>query len=311
MRSGSERALRACAAGALALAAACGDLSNEDIRFLSALPRASEMHVAVPVAATQPTCAIGSAAEWKKAKDTGDAINSSIDAVLGLVDVIRGSSPRRRDADLRVWGPYPDDKHPGVTGQVSILRVTPPAGSFSDDAYLYSFEGFRDGVGWKTVLDGFFLGAQSRSGQGELTIHFDASTALGINKPTDPTTPMTIHYDRTSDPHTLQLDIGQGGALGLDPFEYFYAGYASGSGRFDYAITDAAGNHLAIQAWFLVSGAGKATVDYRSVLGATASFSECWDASACLSYVLDPSQVTPYCPGQTSCGSAASCPTVP
>lgn len=311
MRSGSERALLLCAAVGFSLLAACGDLSNEDIRFLSALPRATEMHVAVPVATAQPTCAIGSAAEWKKAKDTGDAINASIDAVLGMVDLIRGSSPSRRDADLRVWGPYPDQQHPGVTWQVSILRFTPPAGSVSDDAYLYSFEAFRDGTGWQTILDGFFLGAQSKDGQGELTIHFDASAKMGINKPTDPTVPMTIHYDRTGDPRTLELDIGQGGALGLDPFEYFYAGYASGSGIFDYAITDASGNHLTIQASFLASGAGKASVNFRTALGATASFSECWDASACLSYVLDPSLVTPYCGGQASCGSAASCPPVP
>ena len=294
------------------VAAACGNLSNEDIRFLAALPRASEMHVAVPVSTTSTSCAIGSAAEWKKAKEAGVGINAAIDGVLALIERVRSVSPTRREADLRVWGPFADGNHPGVSWQVSILRFPPPPGAKSAEAFLYSFEGFRAGVGWKTVLDGYFYGGQSRNGQGELTLHFDASAALGTNKPGDPTVPMTIHYDLSGDPRSVQLDVGQGGALGLDPFQYFYAGYASGSGRFEYAFTDANGNHLVIRSGFTPGGSGQATISWRTSLGATVSVTECWDDAACLSYVLDPTPVTTYCPqGTSSCGSAAACPAVP
>ncbi|HEY6051494.1 MAG TPA: hypothetical protein VIZ58_09615 [Thermoanaerobaculia bacterium] len=299
---------------AMVVATACGNLSNEDVRFLAALPRASEMHVAVPASAASSaltSCTIGSAAEWKKAKDAGVGINAAIDGVLALIDRVRSVSPSRRETDLRVWGPFADGNHPGVSWQVSILRFPPPPGAKSAEAWLYSFEGFRAGVGWKTVLDGSFYGGQSRNGLGELTLHFDASAALGTNEPGDPTVPMTIHYDLSGDPRTVQLDVGQGGALGLDPFQYFYAGYATGSGRFEYAFTDAGGNHLVIRSGFTPSGSGQATISWRTSAGATASVSECWDDAACLSYVLDPALVTTYCSGMSSCGAAAACPAVP
>jgi hypothetical protein len=306
MRSVSRLALAAALA-----ALGCGNLSNDDIAFLSALPRAQDLKLEVPFAAAQTSCAIGSAAEWRKAKDAGDAINGGLGQVLAIVDAILGVSPTTRKDDLRVWGPFPDRSHPGVSVQVSILRFPPPPGAKSPEAWLYAFEEFREGVGWLTVLDGFFYGAQSKNGQGELTIHFDAIAALGTNNPGDPTIPITIHYDLTGDPRTIQLDVGSGGALGLDPFQYFYAGYASGSGRFEYAFTDASSNHLTIDAWFTAAGAGTATAAVRTALGAQASLTECWDANACLTYVQDPSLFTTYCGGVASCGSVAACPQVP
>src|SRR5207253_2542632 len=142
----------------------------------------------------------------------------------------------------------------------------PPPGAKSPAAWLYSFEEYRDGIGWQTVLDGFFYGAQSKDGQGELTFHFDALAALRTNSPGDPTIPMTIHYDLTGDPRTIQLDVGAGGALGLDPFQYFWAGYASGSGRFDYAFTDAFANHLTIESLFTAAGIGSATIAVRTAI---------------------------------------------
>jgi hypothetical protein len=98
MRSG-------CKALALLLAcAACGNLSNEDIAFLSALPRKDDLHVQVPLqSAAQPACALGDAADWKKAKATGDDISSAVDKVLALVDVVRTFPPSQRKPDLRVW----------------------------------------------------------------------------------------------------------------------------------------------------------------------------------------------------------------
>src|SRR2546423_1581359 len=96
-----------CSAAALVLlaCAACGTLSNEDIAFLSALPRKTDLHVQVPVqsSSVQPACAIGDAADWRKAKERGDEINSAVDSVLALVDVVRTIPPSQRKTNLRVW----------------------------------------------------------------------------------------------------------------------------------------------------------------------------------------------------------------
>ena len=116
--------------------------------------------------------------------------------------------------------------------------------------------------------------------------------------------------DETSDPRTVQLNLGQGG-LALDPFDYFYAGYANGSGRFDYVLNDAGkGTTEVISAFFKASGAGTATLTVRTPL-VTANVTECWDQLACLTFVRDPSSVTKLCGLAASCGIASECPAVP
>ena len=304
-----------CSATALVLlltSGACGTLSNDDIAFLSALPRKGDLHVQVPVqsSSAQPACAIGDAADWRKAKDRGDQINSAVDGVLALVDVVRTIPPTQRKTDLRVWGPFPDQQHPGVEYQVSILRFPPPPDAKETLAYLYSFEGRRTGGRFQTVIDGFFLGGQARGGQGDINLHFDSAYALGTNKPDDPHGDMVMRYDETSDPRTVQLNLGQGG-LALDPFDYFYAGYSNGSGRFDYVLNDATrGTHEVISAFFKANGSGTANITFRTPL-VTANVDECWDELACLTFVSDPLSVTKVCGLNASCGVAAACPAVP
>jgi hypothetical protein len=303
-----------CSAAALVIlgCTACGTLSDEDIAFLSALPRKSDLHVQVPVqsSSVQPACAIGDAADWRAAKEKGDQINAAVDDVLALVDVVRAIPPTQRKTNLRVWGPFPDDKHPGIEYQVSILRFPPPPDAKQSIAYLYSFEGRRTGGAFQTVVDGFFLGGQAKGGQGQIDLHFDSARALGTDKPDDPHGDMVIRYDETGDPRTVQLNLGQGG-LSLDPFDYFYAGYSNGSGRFDYVLNDAAsGTHEVINAFFKADGSGTADVTFRTPL-VTANVAECWDALACLTFVSDPLSVTKLCGVNASCGVASACPAVP
>ncbi|MFL5414732.1 MAG: hypothetical protein ACJ78Y_01960, partial [Myxococcales bacterium] len=138
-----------------------------------------------------------------------------------------------------------------------------------------------------------------------------AAYALGTNAANDPHGDMTLRYDETSEPRTVQLavgSLGQGG-LALDPFDYFYAGYANGSGRFDYVLNDG-GTSKVISAFFKASGAGTATITVRTPL-VTAEVSECWDDVACLTFVRDPSSVTNLCGPNTSCGVGSACPSVP
>ncbi|MFL5311846.1 MAG: hypothetical protein ACJ79H_15530 [Myxococcales bacterium] len=294
---------------------ACGNLSNEDIAFVEALPRTGDLHVRVPAQSAQPACALGEASQWAVgARETGDKLNAAVDAVLGVIDAIRTSSPTSRKPDLRVWS-FPDQKHPGVQIEASLLRVaTQPGSDPSAQPWSFAIDARRGGGAFQEILYAYFVGADARSGQGVIAVNFDASRALQINGPNDPTGVMMIHYDLGSAARTIRIELGATG-LGLSQFSYFFSGNADGSGHFDYLFPDAQGNRWSLATGFTSSGAGTATLNVRTPLGATGTLDECWDATACLTYVVDPLSITPACgvvPAPLCVlGTPASCPTVP
>src|SRR5262249_55878612 len=141
-----------------------------------------------------------------------------------------------------------------------------------------------------------FVGANARTGQGLIAIDFDSSRALQINQPTDPAGIMTIHYDLSGVPRTLRVELGATG-LGLAPFSYFFSGNPDGSGHFDYLFLDpTTGNRFALQTASTAAGVGKAHMAVTTT-NATGTLDECWDATGCLTYVLDPLSITPLCIG--------------
>jgi hypothetical protein len=309
MRSASK------ALPALFLLVACGNLSNEDIAFAEALPHKTDLHVAVPVQTTQPACALGEASQWAVgARDTGDKLNAAVDAVLGIVDSIRSATPTTRKPDLRIWD-FPDGKHPGVQFEASLLRVQQPPGSDpADQPWSFAIDARRDSTPFLEVLYAYFVGADARTGQGVIAINFDNSRALQTNGPTDPTGVMMIHYDLSGATRTIRVELGATG-LGLAQFSYFFAGNPDGSGHFDYLFPDAQGNRWALQTGFTPTGAGKATLNVRTPLDATGTLTECWDATACLTYVQDPLSIVPACSAIPAplcvVGNASACPVVP
>src|SRR5207237_9111950 len=107
----------------LLLLCACGNLSNEDVAFLEAIPQKQQLHVAIPQGSTsQNLCTNGAADVYASAKSTGTSINAGVDDIVALVDAIRKVTPTTRDVDSRTWGPSPDNDHEGVFIQVAIAR---------------------------------------------------------------------------------------------------------------------------------------------------------------------------------------------
>jgi hypothetical protein len=200
--------------------------------------------------------------------------------------------------------------------EASLLRIAPaPGAAPTDQPWSFAIDASRGGGPYLEVLYAYFIGSDAHTGLGEITINFDNARTLQINGPTDPPGTMLIHYDFSGDPRTVQIDLGATG-LGLSQFDYFYAGFANGAGRFDYLFPDAQGNLFSLQTSFTSAGAGKAHVFVRTAGGATGTLDECWDTSACLTYVLDPLSVTPICsaflPGLCPVqGDIQSCPAVP
>src|SRR4051812_23936169 len=313
MRWASERR-GAQVAGVLALAivCACGNLSNEDIAFLEAIPRKPQLEIQVPRGAqAQPLCAIGSADVYASAKTTGESINAAVDGVVGLVDAGRAGAPTTRDEDSRTWGPFDDGAHPGVRIRVTMARELDR--TRTPWRWIYSFAAARPPGDFLPILEGEFFGAQARNGIGRLVIHFENSTALAINKPGDPTFPGRIFYDLSSEPRTVSLDLTSGNGFGLLSFDYAFAGYADGHGQFDYAFPDRnnPGCITEVTTFFTAEGAGRDVFRERCPLGIViGDVQQCWDATGCLGWVDDPFALTPACNGVKPCtlGSPSRCP---
>jgi len=324
MRSPTSAAAALCL-----LAAGCGTWSNEDLRFLEALPTREELHVAIPVyaraaavagaggqaaLATAPACSDGTAQTWLDAKGTSDNLNTSIDAVLDLVDVVRRYPPTTRLDDGRVWGPFDDDRHPGVSLRIVILRSW-PAGPDGPVEHAYSFEARQKagGAPFSPILSGTFVGPSARLGQGSLSLRFDTAWALGIADPGAPDGEMRVAYDRAGEPRTVDLSLLAGG-FNLARFDYQFRGWADGSGwlRFLVVKPAAAGgqDQLTIAASFTGAGAGRSQISLLAASGAAGTIRQCWDGAACLTWVDDP---TGYSCGAAPClvGAESTCPSVP
>jgi hypothetical protein len=299
-------------AAALALSCACGNLSNEDIAFLSAIPQKQQLRVRTPSgAASQNLCAIGNADVWTSAKTTGDSINAGVDGILALVDAIRTVTPTTRDEDSRTWGPFPEKDHPGV--YIKVVMVRELDATLTPWRWIYSITAARLPGAYVPILEGEFFGAQARNGIGRITLHFENTTRLGINKPTDPAFAARIYYDLSGDPHTVSFDLTAGvNAFGLISFDYWFAGHADGHGQFNFAFPDSnnPGCTVDVTTFFNAQGAGRDVFRVRCGQFVSPEVKQCWDTGGCLTFVDDPFAFTPACLGITPCilGSESQCP---
>lgn len=302
----------AFSAAGLALLCACGNLSNEDIAFMEAIPQKQQLHVAVPPGSpAQSLCALGSADVYTSAKATGTSINQGVDDILALVDAIRKVTPTSRDDDSRTWGPFPDNNHAGVTILVTMFRELDQ--NRVPWRWIYTIAAARLPGAYLPILEGEFFGAQAVNGIGRMTLHFENSTQLGMNNPGDPAFPARLYYDLSSDPHTVSLDLTAGvNAFGLISFDYWFAGYLDGHGQFEFAFPDLKSNcTIEVTTFFNAQGAGRDVFRANCpVVGVLGDVMQCWDAGGCLTFVDDPFAFTPACGTVKPCllGDASLCP---
>lgn len=308
--------MRSAMTSALLLAAVSGcggTLSNDDIAFFEAVPRRDALHVKLPPASGQALSTLGPATVYTTAREIAAAVDAGLDGILGLLDLIRGVPPTTRTAYSRTWGPFPDREHPGVQDRALMTRELNPDGSVYQ--YRYVIEASRPPGAALPILEGTFYGAQARNGAGKVVIHFENSQALGIARPSDPREAMFINYDFTSDPKTLELDLGVGaaGGFGLPAFNYGYASYADGHGRFDYGAPDGKGNVLTSQTSFTRTSAGRALIVVTHPPFFEDRIVECWDDTVSLTYIDDPGGILPQCNRVAPCvlGDVKSCPALP
>ena len=275
---GARRAALALWLAGLALGggAACGNYSNEDLEFMSAIPVASDLSVEQPARAA---ILIGDVAEGAKTTfQTTRTLNATAAAFLGLVDAVRAYSPTSRATNQRTWGPFPDDKNPGwrwIFEMTKNVDVSPVRFEYTLSLIPPSGVALSGGGASSVVIGGYFEAAGSaRLGVGQLELTpTEARTAGATFGDLDTLDELSIKYDTrgpsrqvtmfiqnvppadptasaTSATYDYALDeAGVGtmtfvvvqdivpGPLGLETLSIKSRWYATAEGRWDVAIT--------------------------------------------------------------------------
>ena len=271
-----------------AVFASCGNYSNEDLLYMSAVPSSSQLAVVLPAAAT-------TVVQAELAEDTHNGIsnvNAMLDDVLGLVDTIRSYEPTSRSSDSRTWGPFADSQHPGWQWELVVTRVDTT--SFK---YALDVQNTAAGSALVTFLTGTFdLAGGVKQGNGTVQADFGAlaTAAFPLDTNTMPLKTLTITYQNFQTPGspvsvTLLIERTPDPTTGVTSVTFTYEILVDGSGEIAFTlvgnvIPGVAVETLALNAQWLATGAGKATLAVVSGDGAGLTQTECWNATFAMTY---------------------------
>lgn len=298
-------------AGVTASIAACGDYSNEDLLFMSAVPSSTQLAVELPAAPAN-------VAQAELAQDTHNGIgtvNGVLDAVLGIVDAIRSYEPTSRSANSRTWGPFADSNHPGWQAQLQVSRASEDATLFTYELDFASTANPSNSV--KFLSGTFDLAGGAKQGNGTVTAYFGAALAAGY--PLDATTAqydtLAINYQNYQTPGspvsvTLMINRAAPDPNGVTTVTFMYKILTDGSGEITFM---ASGNIVAgtgtemvtIHAQWLPSGAGMGTLTIVAGTDVGLTQTECWDETFEVTYNDKPWSTS------EDFGNAAMCPVLP
>jgi hypothetical protein len=299
-------------AGLTATMAACGDYSNEDLLYMSAVPSSTQLAVVLPAAATTVM-----QAELAEDTHTGIAnVNTMLGNVLGLVDAIRSYEPTSRTSNSRTWGPFADSNHPGWQWKLLVSRQ---ANGTTFDYHLSVQNTKAATPTWVEFVTGTFdLAGGVKQGNGTVAADFSALAAASfpLDADTSPLATLTItyqNYQTPGSPVSVRLEIDRATAdptTGVTKVTFTYEILADGSGEIAFTlvgnvIPGPAIETLALNAQWGSTGAGKATLAVQSGDGAGMTQTECWDATFEASYNDKPWSAT------EDLGIPSLCPSLP
>jgi hypothetical protein len=288
-----------------ALAAGCGNYSNEDLEFMNALPERDALAVAIPPV----TSAIALAREAELARATHDTtrgLNALSGSLVAIVDAVRSFPPTARTDSSRIWGPFPNDpkgKNPTWQTRMIVSRNDNTAGQF--DYEIDEHEVGTADTDWSVFVRGFFLGGRSaRRGTGHVELLTADVRAKGLDvSDLGVLDHLEIDYDTLADPLTLTMhitDLPDPGSTEPAPrAEYRYRANALGQGEmtfdlFKNVVPGDAIEDVRIVSQWLPTGEGMATLMVVSGDGmGVARQLECWDRSFAATY-----NDKPFAPGE-------------
>jgi hypothetical protein len=298
-------------AGVTTAIAACGDYSNEDLPFMSAVPSSTQLAVVLPAAPANVMQA-------ELAQDTHSGIatvNSVLDAVLAVVDTVRSYEPTSRSANSRTWGPFADSTHPGWQAQLEVSRASEDATVFTYELDFVSTANPSNSVAF---LKGMFdIAGGAKQGNGSVTAYFGDALAAGY--PLDATTSqydtLMINYQNYQTPGspvsvTLMINRATPDPNGITMVTFTYTILADGSGEITFMSTGdvVAGTGtetVTIQAQWLPSGVGMGTLKIVAGTDVGLTQTECWDATFEVTYNDKPWSTS------EDFGNASLCPVLP
>ncbi len=171
-------------------AAACGEpYSNEDLRFVRAVPQPEQVMIDLPGQPEGNDAMPGAPATYYlQLRDTGETINDAIFGPVGTVQQIAAAPPDHRDTDVRAWGPIATStgvahvlymvrtSTPGVRVPTSTSTILPIAERI--DFVMYGRRaGTADDI---PILSGGFA-ATEEDGSGIGTIHVDLDAVARLD----------------------------------------------------------------------------------------------------------------------------------
>lgn len=302
---------RLAVAVVLAAATACNEpFSNEDIRFLKALPSADQVELDVPGARTSTAGLSPAQADaetpadyYLSARQTSNELDGITGFVLRLVEAVQSYPPTARDdvAMERVWGPFPGDQ--GVEHLMTIRRVetativrsTSTSTAAEVDAYFtYALVARRAGTDddWIPYFAG--ISAQTEdleTGMGAIYLAFESVHAL-TGKP-EPRGLAFVGYDNRFGQRTVELgydrDVDPAHPFARPEAAYRYEEATSGLKTFIFAfrqnipelVPDTGDETFIIAARWLPDRRGRADAfaTEGDLAGRELFATECWDGN--------------------------------
>jgi hypothetical protein len=169
------------------LAACGGNLSNEDLEYLNALPTREALASKLTesgarsgsgLAVREDRLSVGEPSQlYADTRKASMDFNAGVDGLLTLLENIRNVPPTRREPSRRIWGPWPDKNQPGNDVRFVMDR--------EGDFFVYRLEFKPSSAGddaWWSFLEGSFKAdAGIRKGEGELHLFVDTAVARGLN----------------------------------------------------------------------------------------------------------------------------------
>jgi hypothetical protein len=288
--------------------AGCGNLSHEDLLFLSGVPPKEAVEIRPAGANSQAggaTLALHEICEEVgdlrcNTHDIAEKFNTGVFNLLDMIDNVVRQPPTERRKGRRVWGPHFGDNN--TTFRFEMIRLedertfafclhAAPGQIDNRKAEDVSCETDLDDSGLALLISGQFTpgdeqGARVRSGVGTIILELPRIPDMA-----DAGRRMVIDFDNTDGRTEVAVNIEDGRLPGIDdarvPFNYAYAREADESGRFHLETVVPADNEIGVfylltidTAW-LSDQSGRAEAQgarLRDLANPVATYTQCWNA---------------------------------
>ncbi|WNG26230.1 hypothetical protein F0U62_21025 [Cystobacter fuscus] len=303
------------------LATACGgNISNDDLQFLNALPTREELSAKLPGAESfgsrgssrqhLGSLALGELSQfYANTRRAADDFNRGLDGVFSYLEGVRKNPPTTRTPEFRIWGPMENPRHPGHEMRFKMER--------EPEGFTFRVE-FRpmgsDEAAWWSALEGrVYPEGGPRRGEGTLSILMARMRDHGIQEPWFMGQErLDVDYQTSTLPISVRMHfvpdtLGSGTETG-----YVYHELPGGPGQMrflgediDFVSGEQKEKVAVLSRWTQDQG-GMATVEVTGgdvPAGSSATLVECWDASFRITYEKRSWEMLEE-------GNASSCPDV-